>query len=182
MRAPSLLDIALTPSEGRACFVAMKVHVVWSRREQRGLRRIAGLCEYLSPDGSQVLYVGLETQRFSVRPGAAVGSKPRLERYLEEQAISETELEVLSGELHLPGGQHLDDRLLQRTVEVLLLSEEPPGNDIPGEEVELPGETFYVISQGTSWPGYDKVSLEPDGDVIVNHVLMGSVVPPAPPA
>ena len=159
----------------------MKVHVVWSRREHAGLRRNAGLCAYLSPNGKQVLFVGTEEQRVSLYPGAQLDNKPHLQRYLKQQAIADQDLVILVAELHLPGGQEQSPALLQRVVEVLILSEEPPGNEPPPSDLELPNESFYVISQGIGWPGYEKASLEPDGDVIVNHVLMGSVFPPAPP-
>lgn len=157
----------------------MKVHVAWSRREQSSFRLNAGLCACVSPDGSTVLYVGLDARRASLYPGALLGQRPLLKNYLEEHGIREDDLLHIVGELHLPGGQELSEDLLQRTLDVILLSEEPPGNAAPDSSVRLPEETFDVICQGTCWPGYGRASLAPDGDVVANHVVMGSVFPSA---
>lgn len=160
---------------------SMKVHVVWSPIEQSNtFRSNAGLVALISPDGQRVLFIELQAQRVTLRPELRRLERPRLERFLAETGIQPNQLRTLIGELHLPGGQELSPLLLRDVLNVLLLSEEPPGNDpVPGD-LPLPLDSVNVISQGTHWPGYERASLEPDGDVLVNHVILASVLPPAP--
>lgn len=157
----------------------MKVHVAWSPREQSSFRLNTGLCACVSPDGSTVLFVGRDVRRASLHPGAQLEQRPLLRKYLEENGIREEDLQHIVGELHLPGGQEQTEVLLQRTVDLIVLSEEPPGNELPDASQHLPDETFDVICQGACWPGYARTSLAPDGDVVANHVVMGSVFPSA---
>ncbi len=158
----------------------MKVFVAWSPREQSSLRRNEGLCACISPDGRVVLYVGRNTQRASLNPGAQLEQRPLLRHYLHAHRIAEETLSWIVGELHFPGGEQQTEELLERTLEVIVLAEEPPGNEQPEGDVALPEQIFDVICQGYCWPGYARSSLAPDGDVVANHVVMGSVVPPPP--
>lgn len=160
----------------------MKVHVVWSPLEHSNtFRANAGLCAFLSPDGQQILYIDLQTQRVTLRSTAGAGERPRLAECLQRLGLSMAQLKVLVGEVHLPGGQELGKLILRDVLNVLLLSEEPPGNEPVPSGLPLPLESVNVINQGAAWPGYERASLEPDGDVLVNHVIMASVIPPPPP-
>jgi hypothetical protein len=103
-----------------------------------------------------------------------------LRRYLHAHGIAEENLNWIVGELHFPGGERQTEALLERTLEVIVLAEEPPGNQQQEVDVPLPEEIFDVICQGHCWPGYARSSLAPDGDVVANHVVMGSVFPPPP--
>lgn len=157
----------------------MKVHVVWTPVERANpLRSGAGLVALVTPDGMRVVHVGLQTQRFTLRPTAPSGEQPELARYLLKSGMRQDQLRVLVGELHLPGGEELGPLILRDVLNVLLLSEEPPGNvSLPGD-LPLPLESVNVLNQGNAWPGYERASLEPDGDVLVNHVILSSLIPP----
>lgn len=159
----------------------MKIHVVWSPLEQSNtFRANMGLCAFLSPDGQQILYIDLQTQRVTLRPTSGMAARPRLAQCLQRLGLEMAQLKVLVGEVHLPGGQELSKLILRDVLNVFLLSEEPVGNDPVPNDLPLPLESVNVISQGARWPGYERASLEPDGDILVNHVIMASVVPPPP--
>ena len=155
----------------------MKVHIAWTPAEHSNpLRSGTGLVALLSPDGEQVIHVDLQTQRVTLRAPAAAD----LARYLSRSGLSRDQLRVLVGEVHLPGGQELGKLLLRDILNVLLLSEEPPGNTAVPLDMPLPLESVTVIHQGHAWPGYERASLEPDGDILVNHVILTSMLPPPP--
>lgn len=159
----------------------MKVHVAWSPIEfSSSLRSSASLIADLTPDGKQIVWMDAREQRVTLR--LSVGDeKPTLAAYLARVGLRRDQLRRLVGELHLPGGQEMTRLILRDVLNVFLLSEEPPGNDPVPNDLPLPLESVSVFSQGVAWPGYERASLEPDGDVLVNHVIMSSVLPPAPP-
>lgn len=159
----------------------MKVHVAWSPIEfSSSLRSSASLIADLTPDGKQIVWMDAREQRVTLR--LSVGDeKPTLAAYLARVGLRRDQLRRLVGELHLPGGQEMTRLILRDVLNVFLLSEEPPGNDPVPNDLPLPLESVSVFSQGLAWPGYERASLEPDGDVLVNHVIMSSVLPPAPP-
>lgn len=159
----------------------MKVHVAWSPIEfSSSLRSSAGLIADLTPDGKHIVWMDAQEQRITLRPSQRV-EHPRLAAYLASVGLRRDELRRLVGEVHLPGGQELTRLLLRDVLNVFLLSEEPPGNDAVPSDLPLPLESISVFSQGPAWPGYERASLEPDGDILVNHVIMASVIPPPPP-
>ncbi len=160
---------------------SMKAHVAWTPVELTNtFRSNLGLVALLSPDGQRVLHVDLQVQRVTLRPDKQLVQRPLLTEYLRREAIGYAQLRTLIGEVHLPGGQELSKLILRDVLNVFLLSEEPPGNEPVPSDLPLPLESVNVISQGAAWPGYERASLEPDGDVLVNHVIMGSVYPPPP--
>jgi hypothetical protein len=156
----------------------MKVHVVWSPVElSNTFRSGASLIADLTPDGKSIVRIDVQTQRVTLRPTAQV-TQPRLAECLAHLGLRHDQLRRLVGELHLPGGQELSALIIRDVLNVFLLSEEPPGNDPVPHDMPLPLESVNVLSQGVAWPGYERASLEPDGDVLVNHVIMSSVIPP----
>lgn len=157
----------------------MKVHVAWSPRGQSE-RSEAHLCACVSPEGSTVLFVGRESPALE-NLAAEVQRMPLLRSYLFAHRIRTTELRQIVGEVHSPSGEPPSEELIKRALDVILLTEEPPGNEFPDATLPLPEETFDVVCEGTCWPGYDRSSLAPDGDVVADHVVMGSVFPPATP-
>jgi hypothetical protein len=124
------------------------------------------------------LYVGRDASGPASQPGVRLDPHPLLEQYLREHEIPETDLQEIVGEINLVGGGARSEELVQRTLDVIVLAEEPPGNELPDSSLQLPEETFDVVCQGSCWPGYDRASLAPDGDVVADHVVMGSVFPP----
>lgn len=156
----------------------MKVHVAWSPIEfSSHLRSNASLVADLSPDGQQIVWMDVQEQRVTLRPSTR-DEHPHLAAYLGTLGIRREQLRRLVGELHLPGGQELSRLILRDVLNVFLLSEEPPGNEPVPHDLPLPLESVTVFSQGAAWPGYERASLEPDGDILVNHVIMASVLPP----
>ena len=175
MQTP-LTDCEVSESLGRP----MKVHIAWTPAEHASvLRTGTGLLALLSPDGEQVIHIDLQTQRVSLRPPANADA-PVLLRYLTRCGLRSDELRLLVGEVHLPGGHELGKLILRDILNVLLLSEEPPGNAPVPMDMPLPLESVSVIHQGSAWPGYERASLEPDGDILVNHVILTSMLPPPP--
>ena len=159
----------------------MKVHVAWSPIEfSSSLRSNTCLIADLTPDGEQVVWIDAQEQRVTLRPSVR-DEQPRLGAYLASVGLRRDQLRRLVGEVHLPGGQELTRLILRDVLNVFLLSEEPPGNEPVPNDLPLPLESVSVFSQGTAWPGYERASLEPDGDILVNHVIMASVIPPPPP-
>jgi hypothetical protein len=159
----------------------MKVHVVWSPVEYSNpLRANGGLVAFLSPDGQQIVHLDLQVRRVTLRPTPALDKNPVLQSHLQRMGWQHENLKVVVGEVHLPGGQELSQLILRDILNILLLSEEPVGNPPVPNDLPLPLESINVISQGAAWPGYERASLEPDGDVLVNHVILASVIPPPP--
>jgi len=159
----------------------MKVHVAWSPIEfSSSLRSNAALIADLAPDGEHIVWMDAQEQRVTLRPSIR-DEHPKLAAYLASVGLRRDQLRRLVGEVHLPGGQELTRLLLRDVLNVFLLSEEPPGNEPVPHDLPLPLESVSVFSQGAAWPGYERASLEPDGDILVNHVIMASVIPPAPP-
>ena len=159
----------------------MKVHVAWSPIEfSSSLRSSASLIADLTPNGEHIVWMDAQEQRVTLRPSAR-DEHPRLAAHLASVGLRRDQLRRLVGEVHLPGGQELTRVILRDVLNVFLLSEEPPGNEPVPNDLPLPLESVSVFSQGAAWPGYERASLEPDGDILVNHVIMASVIPPAPP-
>jgi len=158
----------------------MKVHVAWSPIEfSSSLRSNASLIADLTPDGQHIVWMDAQEQRVTLRPSTH-NEHPKLAAYLASVGLRRDQLRRLVGEVHLPGGQELTRLIVRDVLNVFLLSEEPPGNDAVPNDLPLPLESVIVFSQGAAWPGYERASLEPDGDILVNHVIMASVIPPAP--
>jgi hypothetical protein len=159
----------------------MKVHIAWSALEAASAdRRSAALYALLSPDRKEVVFIGARALSSLTLPPAASISDLAFQEYLNERYMLASDLYPLVGEVHLPGGEELSDTLIQSVVTLLRLGEEPQGNEALEESPEVPAESFAIHCYGRAWPGYGKLSIEPDGDLLVEHVLMGSVIPPAP--
>lgn len=153
----------------------MQVHVVWFPLAlSSGRRRRLGLVAYLSPGGDQVVYLDDHNQSTAL-PSSA--ERPHLARYLTDARLASHQLRALIGEIRLPSGESVSRLLLRDILNVLLLSEEPPGNPPVPADLPLPLESVHVVNQGSEWPGYESASLEPDGDVLVNHVILASLLP-----
>lgn len=159
----------------------MKVHIAWSALEAASAHRAsAPLVAFLTPDRKEVVYVGARRMGSVKFPSAASIADLAFQEYLSERFMLAGDLHPLVGEVHLPGGEELTELLVEDVVTLLRLGEEPAGNEAVEPPPEVPKESFSIHCYGRAWPGYGKLSIEPDGDLIVEHVLMGSVLPPPP--
>ena len=159
---------------------SMRVHVVWSLSElSTSLRSTVALVSYLDPLGERVLYVGRLPGRISVAPGLRVEERQQLFNYVTESQTDIDQLITLVGEIHLPGGHELTDELSTLVSKVISLGEAPPGSTVTESELEVPSELFEVVCQGSAWPGYKSFSVDADGDIVVEHVVTGSLFPAA---